>query len=211
MNTSEVWLCVDQDGEKMFKGQKPVRYVTTLLIPQEIELWTAIGQPGVDYEMTILPNGMIEKIIGTTLIWESEPIKYDNNSVFIQTAEKRKTYEQVKLSFSKSWDDQEIFLKNLMDDSVMKPSRILEIISSHIKHQDDLLETGGFIKEERISYLIEFGKPYACLNKEGKLCKVIAGTDKWKDVVYVLPRMNINVLNDILITLNPSNIGTRLC
>ena len=211
MNKDEVWLCVDQDGEKMFKGQKPIRYITTLLIPQEVKLWTAKGQCGVDYEMTILPKGMIERIIGTYLTWESEPIKYDTNSVFIKSADKRKTYEQIKHSFSRSWDDQEVFLKNLMDESVIKPSRLLEIISSQIKNQDDLLETGGFVKEERISYLIEFGKPYACLDKDGKLCKVIAGSDKWKEVVYVLPKMNINVLNDILITLNPEGIGKYLC
>ena len=211
MNKDEVWLCADQDGEKMFKGQKPVRYVTTLLIPQEIELWTAKGQDGVDYEMISLPKGMIERIIGTNLTWENEPIKYEVSSAVIRTADKIKTYEQIKSGFSKSWDDQEVFLKNLMDESVMKPSRILEIISSHIKYQDDLLETGGFIKEERISYLIEFGKPYACLNKEGKLCKVIAGTDKWKEVVYVLPKMKMNALNDILISLNPDGIGKYLC
>ena len=185
----EFWFCVDQDGEKLFKGQKPVRWANTAVIPQDIELWVATGEEGIDYEMMILPKGMIKQTLGTHLTWKSEPILYNPDSVFVRAAERMKVYDQIKDGFKRSWEDQEAFLKNLMDESVMKPSRLLEIISSYMQHQEDLLEKGGFIKEERISYLIEYGKPYACLDKEGKLCKVISGSDKWDDVVYVLPKI----------------------
>lgn len=207
MNINEVWLCVDQEGEKMFKGQKPIRWIDTTIIPQEVKLWTATGECGIDYEMTILPKGMIERILGTFLSWESDPILYCESSVFIRTADRQKSYEQVKKVFSQSWDNQEDFLKSLMDESIIKPSRLLDIMSSYIKYYENLLETGGFIKIDRMSHIIEYGKSYACLDKDGKLCKVIAGSENWDEVTYILPKMRASAVDDILIELNPDWLG----
>lgn len=80
----EIWFCVDSDGEKMFRGVKPERWKDIAIIPQDIELWTGVGEEGVDYEVINLPIGFIKKLLGLNLGWHDNPVKYDLNNSWLE-------------------------------------------------------------------------------------------------------------------------------
>lgn len=199
----EIWFCVDSDGEKMFKGIEPLRWKAVARIPRDVEIWTGKGEEGIDYEVIILPNGFIKKLLGLNLSWDDSPVKYTFGKSYIDDcmAERRKRYDAVKQGLSYSYEDTEVFIKNLMDErgSVLSPTRLLEIISSYLVSKDRELSRGGFIKIDHYKHLATPGEYYACLDKTGKLCQVLVGSDEWENnVTYVIPKMGLTDLRDIL-------------
>lgn len=205
--SEEIWFCADSDGEKMFKGTEPLRWRDVARIPQDIELWTGNGEVGVDYEVINLPNGFINKLLGLNLSWSDSPVKYTFGKLYIDDCmvEKRKRYDAVKQGLSYSHEDTEAFIKNLMDEEspVLSPTRLLEIISSYLVSKDREFSRGGFIRIDHFRHIATPGKYYACLDKTGKLCQVLVGSNEWKNnVSYVIPRMRVTDLGDILRDIN---------
>lgn len=202
----EIWFCVDSDGEKMFKGIEPLRWKAVARIPQDIELWTGVGEEGVDYEIVNLPSGFIKKLFNLNLGWHDNPVKCDlNNSWNEDPLDKLKRYNGVKKGLTYSYEDTDAFLKTLMDDpsTSLSPSRFLNIISSFLDQEEKRTCCAGFIQLKCFKHIAVYGKYYACLDKTGKLCRVKAGSDEWdNNVSYVNPRMDLGVLSDMLYNIN---------
>lgn len=205
--SEEIWFCADSDGEKMFKGTEPLRWRVAARIPQDIELWTGNGEEGIDYEVIALPSGFIKKLLGLSLSWSDSPVKYTFGDSYLDKCivERRKRYDAVKQGLTYSYEDTDVFLRNLMDDhsTSLRPSRFLNIISSFLDQEEKRTCCAGFIQLKCFKHIAVYGKYYACLDKTGKLCRVKAGSDEWdNNVSYVNPRMDLGELSDILYNIN---------
>ena len=67
-----VYVAVDKDGTEVIFNDKPVRGINN--IKGNCNQWALNS---VTSKYIVLPKGSIEKLIGRTLTWDDEPVKYE--------------------------------------------------------------------------------------------------------------------------------------
>lgn len=187
----DIWFCSDKNGDKLFKGEKPVRWEDVPGNIRKEQIWVGSGDEGIDYQEISLPLGFISDFLGYNLEWKDEPLNYSEYSKIKSTLQEK--YKLVKHELlGLDAGRREVIISELLEDEVISRDILIEVLKRGERAYEILKKSGGLLKPGDGRFLLKHGETYGCIDTSGKFHTFVYDKDCWdsSDIAYILPWTN---------------------